>query len=327
MLANENLLCDPPTGSHLGQAKRIDDAIGQYAVFLKEQFPKRLTLEGVRIVLDCANGAAYRVAPKVFEELGAELILRGAEPNGRNINDNCGALYPKKLRDDVYLYKADLGLAFDGDADRLIVVDEKADLVDGDQILAICARYLKDQGRLAKNTVVATVMSNMGLEIAMNQAGIKVVRTQVGDRYVVEEMNSHGYNLGGEQSGHLIFKDNQTTGDGILAGLLLLQVLQETGKTVSELKSCMEHLPQVLKNVKVKRKVPVVELPKLQSHIKECEKTLGRKGRVLFRYSGTENLARIMVEGENSQQIELMASDLVTSTKAALNSLEEEPAP
>ena len=322
MLKKESLFEDPPTGALLGRAKRIDDAIGQYAVFLKEQFPKKLTLDGVRIVMDTANGAAYRVAPKVFEELGAELILRGAEPNGLNINDACGALHPKKLRDEVYLYKADLGLAFDGDADRLIVVDEKANEVDGDKILAICANYLKQNNKLAKNTLVATVMSNMGLEISMNRAGINLVRTKVGDRYVVEQMRANGYNLGGEQSGHLVFSDYQTTGDGILAGLMLMQIVRETGKTVSELSQCMEKLPQVLKNVKVKKKVPVVELPKLASHIKECEKTLGKKGRVLFRYSGTENLARIMIEGENSQQIEHMANDLAASTQSALQGFE-----
>lgn len=319
MLKDESITLDPPTGSHLGKAKRIDDAIGQYAVFLKEQFPKKLTLDGVRIVIDCAHGASYRVAPKVFEELGAELILRGVEPNGRNINDHCGALHPKKLRDDVYMYKADIGLAFDGDADRLIVVDEKAELVDGDQILAICASYMKACGQLKEDTLVATVMSNMGLDIAMAQKGIKVKRTNVGDRYVVSEMRRHGYNIGGEQSGHLVFLDHQTTGDGILAALFLLKIVQETGKTVSELKACMNHLPQVLKNVKVTHKVPVTDLPKLEAHLKDCEKTLGKKGRVLFRYSGTENLARIMIEGENSQQIELMANDLVSTTEQAIS--------
>lgn len=318
MLKADNILNDPPTGVEIGKAKRIDDAIGQYAVFLKEQLPKHLTLEGLRLVVDCANGASYRVAPKVFEELGAELILRGVEPNGCNINDNCGALFPNHLADDVQLYKADIGLAFDGDADRLIVVDEKAEQVDGDQILAICARYLKQQGKLNKNTLVATVMSNGGLDLAMQKDGIKVVRTKVGDRYVVEEMRAHGYNLGGEQSGHLVFSDYQTTGDGILAALQLLRIMRETGKTVSELKSCMVHLPQVLKNVRVPHKVPVAELPRLQAHLKDCQDTLGKRGRVLFRYSGTENLARIMVEGENSQQIELMAKDLVNTTEEVL---------
>lgn len=323
MLAGESIFLDPPTGVDLGQAKRIDDAIGQYAVFLKEQFPKSLTLDGVRVIMDAANGSAYRVAPKVFEELGAELILRGVDPNGFNINDSCGALHPQKLRDDVHLYKADIGLAFDGDADRLIVVDEKANEVDGDKILAICATYMKQKNILAKNTLVATVMSNLGLELAMKREGIHLIRTKVGDRYVVEAMRANGYNLGGEQSGHLIFSDYQTTGDGILAALMLMQIVQETGKKVSELASCMETLPQVLKNVKVKNKIPLTELPKLAAHIEECEKTLGNKGRILFRYSGTENLARIMIEGENYQQIENMANDLADSTIEALSTFSE----
>ncbi len=321
MISTESLMNDPPTGTDIGQAKRIDDAIGQYAVFLKEQFPKHLTLEGIRIVMDCANGASYRVAPKVFEELGAELILRGVEPNGRNINDNCGALHPKGLIDDVHLYKADLGIAFDGDADRLVVVDDKAGLVDGDQILAICAKHMKEANKLKKNTLVATIMSNGGLDIAMSREGINVVRTKVGDRYVVEEMRQHGYNLGGEQSGHMIFSDYQTTGDGILAALQLLRIVRETGRNVSELKRCMDHLPQVLKNVRVPRKIPVSDLPKLEAHIRDCQETLGARGRVLFRYSGTENLARIMVEGENSQQIELMANDLVSMTEESIRDI------
>lgn len=322
MLERDHFMEEAPIGAEIGKAKRIDDAIGQYAVFLKEQFPKHLTLEGVRIAMDCANGASYKVAPKVFEELGAELMLRGNQPNGRNINSNCGALYPEQLTKDVHLYKANIGLAFDGDADRLIVVDEKANMVDGDEILAICANYLASKNNLKKKTVVATVMSNMGLDIALAKKRIKVVRTRVGDRYVVEEMRKNDYNLGGEQSGHLVFGDYQTTGDGILAALMLLQIVKETGKTVSELKSCMDHLPQVLKNVKVHKKVPVAELPQLQAQIKDFEKTLGRNGRVLFRYSGTENLARIMVEGENSQQIETMANDLADLTRVSIKNQE-----
>lgn len=299
-----------PTGMEIGFARRIDDAIGQYAVFLKEQFPKRHTLEGLRIVLDCANGAAYKVAPKVFSELGAELFLLGVNPDGKNINEDCGALHPQKLIEQVRLYKADLGIALDGDADRLIVVDDSAQIIDGDQTLAICGSYLKSRGRLLNDGIVATVMSNMGLDLCLNKAGVKVVRSKVGDRYVMEEMRRNQYILGGEQSGHLIFNDCATTGDGILAALHLLEVMAEKGRPLSELKRCMDVFPQVLKNVKVNRKIPLDDFPILATHIDHCTKTLGSRGRVLFRYSGTENVARIMVEGENDDEIKRMAQEL-----------------
>jgi len=323
MLSQENLVSQFPIGMDIGRAKRIDDAIGQYAVYLKEQFPKHLNLDGMRIVLDCANGASYKVAPKVFEELGAELFVTGNTPNGRNINEDCGALHPEKLRSMVQLYKADIGLAFDGDADRLIVVDDKAQLLDGDQILAVCADYMKRTGSLRNNGVVATVMSNMGLDIAMQKVGVKVIRTKVGDRYVVDEMLKGNYNLGGEQSGHLVFNDSATTGDGILAALKVLTIVRDSGKPLSELKQLMTPLPQVLKNVSVKSKVPVDNMPQFKTDLDACEKTLGRAGRVLFRYSGTENLARIMIEGENQSQIEKMASDLADSLTTSINNLGE----
>lgn len=312
----ENYLMNPefpaslPTGMDIGRARRVDDAIGQYAVFLKEQFPKDLTLEGLRIVLDCAHGASYRVAPKVFEELGAEIFLVGAEPNGQNINAGCGALHPENLKKYVHMYKADIGLAFDGDADRLIVVDDKCEIVDGDQILAICGTHLLKRKALAKNCLVSTIMSNMGLDIAINKEGGQVIRTKVGDRYVVEEMRKGHYVLGGEQSGHLVFMDSSTTGDGVLAALKILQIVLESGRALSELKNCMSALPQILKNVKVKKKVPLEDLPLLQKEIKSVEKKLATKGRVVFRYSGTENLARIMIEGENKAEIETMADEL-----------------
>ncbi|MFW7380061.1 MAG: phosphoglucosamine mutase [Oligoflexus sp.] len=307
-----------PVEMNIGRAKRIDDAVGQYAVFLKEQFPKHLNLEGLRIVLDCANGAAYKVAPKVFEELGAELFVVGNEPNGRNINDQCGALFPHKLKELVKLYKADLGLAFDGDADRLIVVDDKAQIVDGDQIMAICASFMQKQGRLKKSKLVATVMSNMGLEVAMNRINVGVVRTKVGDRYVVDEMRRGGYNLGGEQSGHLIFADSNTTGDGIMAALQLLEIACETETPISELKSCMEVYPQILKNVKVQKKVPLEELPEVTKSIKAVEDRLGANGRVLVRYSGTENLARIMIEGEDPAELEVMAGSIASCLTSSI---------
>ena len=254
MIDEELVVNSLPTGVDIGFAKRIDDAIGQYAVFLKEQFPKHLTLDGMRIVLDCANGAAYKVAPKVLEELGAELFLVGNEPDGQNINRGCGALHPRKVAELVHLYKADIGLALDGDADRLIVVDESGSIVDGDQIMAICASYMKKNNTLKNNTVVATVMSNMGLDIAMKKIGVEVLKTKVGDRYVMEAMRKGGYNLGGEQSGHLIFSDKNTTGDGIMAALFLLEIIKETGKPLTELRKVMDVLPQVLKNVRVAKR-------------------------------------------------------------------------
>lgn len=309
---------DLPTGAKIGRAKRIDDAIGQYAVYLKEQFPKRLTLDGLRIVIDCANGAAYKVAPKVFMELGAEVFLLGVSPNGTNINDGCGALHPEKIAEQVKLYKADIGIALDGDADRLVIVDEKGEFVDGDEILAICGTRMMKRGTLKKNTVVSTVMSNMGLDIALDRVGASVVRTKVGDRYVMEEMMKSGFNLGGEQSGHLIFRDQATTGDGILAALHVLETMIDEQKTISELKKCMQRLPQVLKNLMVHEKVPLEKLPGLTQKIAAAEKKLGKSGRVLFRYSGTEKLARIMVEGQDADVIEQLANELTSETAKAI---------
>lgn len=318
LLAGDAVSKDLPTGVKIGRAKRIDDAIGQYAVFLKEQFPKHLTLDGLRIVLDCANGAAYKVAPKVFTELGAECFLLGVEPNGSNINDQCGALHPQRIGEQVRLYKADLGIALDGDADRLVIVDDKGEIVDGDEILAICGTRLMKEGRLKQNKLVCTVMSNMGLDIALERVGASSVRSKVGDRYVVEEMLKGDYNLGGEQSGHLIFRDSATTGDGILAALHVLRIMVEEQRKISDLKRCMERLPQVLKNVHVKQRVPLDQLPVLSSMIATMEKKLGKGGRILFRYSGTESLARIMIEGQNSSEIEMMAQELSTEAMQAI---------
>lgn len=318
LLESDTLAKELPTGAKIGRAKRIDDAIGQYAVFLKEQFPKHLTLDGLRIVIDCANGAAYKVAPKVFTELGAECFLLGVEPNGSNINDGCGALHPLKIAEQVRLYKADIGIALDGDADRLVVVDDKGEIVDGDEILAICGTRLMKEGRLRKNTLVCTVMSNMGLDIALDRVGATSVRSKVGDRYVMEEMLKGDYNLGGEQSGHLIFRDSATTGDGVLAALHVLRIMVEEQRKISDLKRCMERLPQVLKNIHVKQKVPLDKLPELTKLIGSMEKKLGKGGRVLFRYSGTESVARIMIEGQNSDEIEAMALELCAETTTAL---------
>ena len=317
MVDDNGLQNDLPIGMDIGSAKRIDDAVGQYAVFLKEQFPKYLTLDGLRIVVDCANGAAYKVAPKVFEELGAELFVLGNQPDGKNINYRCGALHPQNLIEKVRLYKADIGIGLDGDADRLIVVDNQGEIVDGDQILAICAQHMHSEGKLKKATVVSTVMSNMGLEIALQNMGVKLQRTKVGDRYVVDEMRKGGYNLGGEQSGHLVFADCSTTGDGILAALHLLEVMLLKQKTLAELKGCMELLPQVLKNIHVLHKKPFEGLPEVHKLITAAEAKLGSRGRVLVRYSGTENLARVMLEGEDHTQIESMAGEIINALERA----------
>lgn len=312
----ERLVQDPgladnvPTGTGIGTAKRIEDAIGQYAVFLKEQFPKNLKLDGLRIVIDCANGAGYRVAPKVFEELGAETFVIGDEPNGLNINEHCGALYPQTLREKVLLYKADIGIALDGDADRIVAVDEKGEIIDGDEMLAACGVFMLKRQKLRNNTVVSTVMSNMGLDVALAKHGGKLIRSKVGDRYVMEAMRQGDHILGGEQSGHLIFRDSSTTGDGILAGLKFLEIMVEDGRRASELRQTMERFPQLVKNVKVKEKVPLDALPDFQSALKNIEGKLAGKGRVLVRYSGTESLARVMVEGESRDEIETYAHEL-----------------
>lgn len=325
LVFNNQLNHHLPTGNAIGTTERIEDAIGQYAVFLKEQFPKHLTLEGIRIVLDCANGAAYRVAPKVFEELGAEVFTIGCSPDGTNINEGCGSLHPQRLIEKVKLYKADLGIAVDGDADRVAVVDEKGELLDGDEIMAICGIHYLQNNRLKSNTLVATIMSNMGLDLALKSHKGKVIRTQVGDRYVVEEIRKGGFNLGGEQSGHLVFHDCSTTGDGILAALSLLEILIEKGQSLNMLKKCIQRLPQVLKSIKVPAKVPVQELPDLEAMIKKMEKHLGSEGRVLFRYSGTEKKARIMIEGNDEEKISQMLDELAEKTISCID--RHSPAP
>lgn len=304
-----------PEGANLGRSKQVGDASGQYCAFLREQFGQGRDLEGVTLVVDCANGAAYRVAPAVFEQLGARVFTLGINPNGTNINDGCGALYPNRLQNKVKDHNADMGIALDGDADRLIVVDEKGEVVDGDQIMAIAAGYMHSVGQLSHGTLVATVMSNMGLEIAMRKCGVKVIRTNVGDKYISEKLRECGYNFGGEQSGHLIFGDCATTGDGILAALNLLNVCLAKNQTIGDLKKCLTPLPQVLLNVAVDNKIPLAELAELEGAIAACEGELAAKGRVLFRYSGTENLARIMIEGEDPQDIAKKAQDLADITK------------
>jgi phosphoglucosamine mutase len=300
-----------PTASEVGKAHRIDDAIGRYVVFLKNTFPNYLSLEGLRIVIDCANGGAYRVAPTVFEELGADVIPHCVEPNGENINANCGALHPEVASRLVLEKGADFGIALDGDGDRIVFVDRHGKHVDGDRILAICGLQLLAEERLKKGTLVTTVMSNIGLDQAIKRAGGKVVRTQVGDRYVVEEMVRGGYNLGGEQSGHTIFLDYNTTCDGILTALQVLAIMKKKERPLDELAQVMQPLPQVLYNVEVKEKRELSEFPEIQKRIKSIEDSLGSSGRILIRYSGTEPLLRIMIEGEDERKLHAFAQDLV----------------
>jgi phosphoglucosamine mutase len=296
----------PPAGE-IGRARRIDDAQGRYIVYLKNTFPRDLTLEGLKIVIDCANGAAYRVAPTVFEELGAEVILTGDRPNGKNINSNCGALYPEYMATVVRANGADLGFALDGDADRVILADENGEVLDGDQIMAICAKHYIERSELKDNTVVATIMSNLGFEVALRRLGGTLVRTPVGDRHVVEHMRQKGYNLGGEQSGHMIFLDHSTTGDGILSALQVLAVMLREQRPLSELKRIMEHFPQKLVNVPVGVKKPIDQIPEVVKLQRELETKLGAEGRMVIRPSGTEPVIRVMVEGADREVIEDVA--------------------
>jgi len=299
-----------PVAEEVGKAARIDDAKGRYIVFLKNTFPKRYALDGIRIVLDCAHGATYGVAPHVFEELGAKVTSIGVKPDGKNINQECGALYPGIMADLVRKEGADLGIALDGDGDRLIVADEKGKIVDGDQIMAICAEEMLQRQKLAKNTLVATVMSNLGLEHAMQRMGGKLIRTQVGDRYVVEEMRRNAYNFGGEQSGHLIFLKHNTTGDGILGALQLLIAMKKNERSLSEMTQIMEPFPQVLKNVRTEKRIAMEKIAGFSEKIASMEKNLGSTGRILVRPSGTEPVIRVMVEGEDENLIDTMACEL-----------------
>jgi phosphoglucosamine mutase len=303
----------------LGRAFREEDASGRYIVFLKHSFPRNLDLEEIKIVLDCANGATYKVAPTLFREMRAEVTSLNVDPDGENINLNCGALYPEALAEAVVGDKADIGLAFDGDGDRLIAVDEKGDIVNGDKIIAICANKLKEEEVLKNNTVVTTVMSNLGLSIAFKEMGIRHVTTKVGDRYVLEEMLKNGSVIGGEDSGHVIFKEHHTTGDGILTALQLLSVMKKEKKPLSELAKIIKTFPQVLINVKVKRKAPLEEIPELRNVISKVEKELGDKGRVLVRYSGTQSICRVMIEGPTKDNTERFAKEIARVVEDKLN--------
>jgi phosphoglucosamine mutase len=303
----------------VGRAQKIEDARGRYVTFVKSTFPRSLRLDGLRVVVDGAHGAAFRVAPAVFEELGATVTAIGIKPNGKNINDGVGALHPEHMARVVRDKGAHLGVALDGDADRLIVVDERGEVVDGDAIMAMVAARMSAEGTLAKNTVVATVMSNLGLERALAAHGAKLVRTAVGDRYVVEAMRAGGMNFGGEQSGHLLFLDHATTGDGLIAALQLVSILVRESAPMSELAArAMERVPQVLVNVKLPARKDLAEMPQAQRAIRDAEKKLGKQGRVLVRWSGTEAKLRVMVEGPREDQIQRMADGIAEAARKDL---------
>ena len=303
-------------GDLIGKAHRVDDAKERYIEFAKASV-ESMSMKGLRVILDCANGAAYNTAPHILSELGAEVVVLNDRPDGLNINLDCGALHPEKMMEVVKEENAHIGIALDGDADRVIVCDENGRSVDGDHIIAICAINMKEKGTLKKNSVVVTIMTNKGFDIAMAKERIKVVKTKVGDRYVVDEMRKKGYVLGGEQSGHIIFSNYTTTGDGMISALQLLRIMKERGKKLSKLAECMTSLPQVLVNVDVKEKKDISKL-KVNKNIKDAESKLGEKGRVLVRYSGTQNLCRIMIEGENKREIQKIADDIAKTMKKEL---------
>jgi phosphoglucosamine mutase len=304
------------TGPAIGRAVKLEDARGRYVAFVKATFPRDLTLDGVRVVVDAAHGAAYVVAPLVFSELGARVHAIGVRPNGTNINRDVGALHPDQARAEVVRRGAHVGIALDGDADRLIVIDEKGQIVDGDAVMAMCATRMKRDGELRRDTVVATVMSNLGLERALDAQGISLVRTPVGDRYVVEAMRKGGYNLGGEQSGHLVFLDHASTGDGLIGALQVLALTIRTGKPVSELaREAMERVPQVLENVTLPARRPLEDMAALQRLVEQVKASLGKEGRVLVRWSGTEPKLRVMVEGPDEERIGAIARDLVEAAR------------
>jgi phosphoglucosamine mutase len=319
-IAIEARLADGPKlakADMIGRARRIDDARGRYIQFAKDTFPEQLRLDGLKVVVDCANGAAYHVAPEALWELGAEVISLGVKPNGLNINDGCGSTHPELLQETVVANGAHVGLALDGDADRLIVADEKGQIVDGDQMMALIALGLQRRGGLRGEAVVATVMSNLGLERKLADAGLKLLRTKVGDRYVLEEMRARGCNVGGEQSGHIILTDHCTTGDGLVAGLQVLAALVEAKKAASELLRQFEPLPQLLKNVRFNGGAEPLEADSVRKRIAAAEAELEGRGRLVIRKSGTEPLIRVMAEGDDPALVERLVDDICEAVQSA----------
>lgn len=303
-----------PEGAGIGKAYRVDDASGRYIEYVKSSFPKGKTLEGMKIVIDCSNGSAYKITPTVLSELGADVIAINAKPDGININASCGTTHPEAMQKAVLEYRADIGIAHDGDADRTVICDERGEIVDGDKIMAICALDMKKEGRLKGDAVVATVMSNIGFELFLKKSGIDVIRTKVGDRYVVEKMVEKGCNLGGEQSGHIIFLDYNTTGDGPITALQVLSTMCRSGKPLSKLASYIPIYPQILINVPVRRSKHIEDFPAIKTAIKKAEKKL-KQGRILVRPSGTEPKVRVMVEGDHMEEIATIAEEIADVIK------------
>ena len=307
-----------PTATKIGKAYRIDDALGRYVEFAKQSFPRGLTLESLRVALDCGNGAAYKSSPCILRELGADLVVINNHPNGTNINANCGSTHPEQIQKLVRECKAQVGITHDGDADRVLLCDENGDLVDGDEIMAIAAVDHLERGCLEGKTLVATVMSNFGLDETLESRGGKVLRTKVGDRYVIEAMLRDGHNVGGEQSGHMIFRDHASTGDGIVSALQILRVMIETGKPLSELRKVLKKYPQAQRNLRVKDKPPLDTLPEVQKLLAAAEADLNGKGRVLLRYSGTEPKIRLLIEGRDQSAIDQHADLIATALHAEI---------
>jgi phosphoglucosamine mutase len=307
-----------PTATKIGKAYRIDDALGRYVEFAKQSFPRGFTLESLRIAIDCGNGAAYKSSPCILRELGADLVVINNHPNGTNINANCGSTHPEQIQKLVRECKAQIGITHDGDADRVLLCDENGDLVDGDEIMAIAAVDHLERGCLEGKTLVATVMSNFGLDETLESRGGKVLRTKVGDRYVIEAMLRDGHNVGGEQSGHMIFRDHASTGDGIVSALQILRVMIETGKPLSELRKVLKKYPQAQRNLRVKDKPPLDTLTEVQNLLAAAEADLSGKGRVLLRYSGTEPKIRLLIEGRDQAAIDAHADRIAEALRAEI---------
>ncbi|MGI9113497.1 MAG: phosphoglucosamine mutase [Chthoniobacterales bacterium] len=307
-----------PTATKIGRATRIDDALGRYVEFAKQSFPRGMTLEKLRVAVDVANGAAYKSTPCILRELGADIVVEHNTPDGTNINAQCGSTYPAEIQRMVKASGAQVGLTHDGDADRVLLCDEKGELVDGDEILAIASIDLLRRKKLRDETLVATVMSNFGLDEALAGHGGKVIRAKVGDRYVLEEMVARNLNVGGEQSGHMIFRDFTTTGDGIISALQILRIMKESGKALSELKRCLRKYPQAQRNLRVKAKPPLEEMRSVMKLVSETEKQLTGKGRVLLRYSGTEPKIRLLIEGRELEQIDEQANRIAEAIEKAI---------
>jgi phosphoglucosamine mutase len=307
-----------PTANKIGRATRIDDALGRYVEFVKASFPRGMSLEEMRVAVDVANGAAYKSTPCVLRELGADVAVTHNQPNGMNINDGCGSMHPEEIQRIVQMSGTDIGITHDGDADRVLLCDENGEIVDGDEVLAIAAVDLLSAGRLTQNTVVATVMSNFGLDETLAAQGGKVIRTKVGDRYVIEEMTKQNLNLGGEQSGHVIFRDFTTTGDGIISALQILRIMHKSGQPLSKLKTCLQKYPQAQRNLVVKSKPPIEQLRDVMKLRDEVERELAGQGRVLLRYSGTEAKIRLLIEGREFEKIDKHADRIAEAIQSAI---------